>query len=184
MRRPLSFGSYSCALVVAGAGEASCGDGRLVLLPFDLPLPLRLSRPCEVSRDEGPSIRSLASAYRRSFSSRSIFALRCRSSKSASRFLRASSSLSSPSSSPSARFVASLLAMVGGFRLSTVTCGLGSCLSGTKPCASSQWLRLGFSADSHICFCSSWCCARRSALVGFGAVAGVGPFASGFCRTH
>lgn len=118
-------------------------------------------------------MRSRASAYLLSFSSRSIFALRCRSSKSAFCFFRASSSLSSSSSSRLScptPCVASFFAMVGfGFRLSTLTCGLKSCFNGTTPCASSQWLRLGFSAESHICFCNCKCCARRSDLVSLGA---------------
>jgi hypothetical protein len=58
---------------------------------------------------------------------RSISAFRWRSSMEASRFLRASSSLSSSS-----------FATVGGLRLNNVTGGVNSCLRGTTPCVSNQ----------------------------------------------
>lgn len=113
-----------------------------------------LSRPCELSLElaagdagvEDPIMRSLASAYFLTFSSLSSAAFFFRSSKLASLFLRASSSLSS-SSAPAPFFAI-------GLRLSKVIGCLGSCFNGTAPCASSHRLRPGFSAEAHSSFCS------------------------------
>ncbi len=201
----MSSGSKSPLPPVVGrAGDWSADElGWLAPLPptFAPPRPRLLSRPFELSRDrtalaavfgvevepEDPMILSLASAYLRCFSSRSSFALRVRSSSSDSLFLRDSSSLSSSSSTlkfatPFAR-PPPLFASVGapGLRERSVTGVLNSCFSGTTPCASSQWKRSGVSAESHSCFCCSWCWARRCALVSLGAGSVWVGLASAFC---
>lgn len=150
---PISSGSKTWALPAnCLAGDWLAEVGRLLMLLCCFPRVFLLSRPCELSLElaagdagfEEPMMRSLASAYFLTFSSLSSAAFFFRSSKLASLFLRASSSLSSSS--------APFFAM--GLRLSKVIGCLGSCFNGTAPCASSHKLRPGFSAEAHSSFCS------------------------------
>lgn len=151
---PGSYSPFDCLLALAGDCSA---EGVAVTLPLPFPLEeFRLPEPCaEDGRplaslfDLPPMILSRASWYLRCFSSRSIFALACLSTKLFSAFFLSSCSESSSSSifRLARPEVGSGRAITfgGGFRLRTFSGPLNSSFNGTSSRAKRK---MGFSGAS------------------------------------